>query len=215
MEKLNVSRGGMLHAPTSQRYECLRLMGKKFLIALAMEGKFAGGGLQSLDEDDDMLTSMAKEPVEKNGIGEAADAVWKQLNGGASGACSRRERNLTSQGQNVKFNRWFQEARRCGQTVPLRWRSIRTAFLCLDNGPEGSRSVRRLPRRPRPSRVCCSTRTNDINTRRSPERTRSELSRNPTLDLASNTVGCANPARTQPLALTARDRARSSRLLLY
>jgi hypothetical protein len=47
---------------------------------LAMEGKFAGEGLQTLDEDDDMLTSMAKELVEKNGIGESADAVWKQLN---------------------------------------------------------------------------------------------------------------------------------------
>jgi superfamily II DNA or RNA helicase len=58
----------------------LRLMGKKLLVALAMEGKFAGEGLQNLDEDDDMLTSMAKELVEKNGIGESADAVWKQLN---------------------------------------------------------------------------------------------------------------------------------------
>jgi len=60
--------------------KCLRLMGKKLLVALAMEGKFAGEGLQTLDEDDDMLTSMAKELVEKNGIGESADAVWKQLN---------------------------------------------------------------------------------------------------------------------------------------
>ncbi len=60
--------------------KCLRLMGKKLLVALAMEGKFAGEGLQTLDEDDDMLTSMAKELVEKNGIGETADAVWKQLN---------------------------------------------------------------------------------------------------------------------------------------
>jgi hypothetical protein len=55
-------------------------MGKKLLVALAMEGKFAGEGLQNLDEDDDMLTSMAKELVEKNGIGESADAIWKQLN---------------------------------------------------------------------------------------------------------------------------------------
>jgi superfamily II DNA or RNA helicase len=60
--------------------KCLRLMGKKLLVALAMEGKFAGEGLQTLDEDDDMLTSMAKELVEKNGIGESADNVWKQLN---------------------------------------------------------------------------------------------------------------------------------------
>ena len=34
---------------------CLRLMGKKLLVALTMEGKFAGEGLQSIDEDDDML----------------------------------------------------------------------------------------------------------------------------------------------------------------
>jgi hypothetical protein len=60
--------------------KCLRLMGKKLLVALAMEGKFAGEGLQTLDEDDDMLTSMAKELVEKNGIGEPADLVWKRLN---------------------------------------------------------------------------------------------------------------------------------------
>ena len=59
---------------------CLRLMGRKLLVALAMEGKFAGEGLQSLDEDDDMLTSMAKELVEKNGIGESADSVWKAVN---------------------------------------------------------------------------------------------------------------------------------------
>lgn len=59
---------------------CLRLMGRKLLVALAMEGKFAGEGLQSLDEDDDMLTSMARELVEKNGIGESADSVWKALN---------------------------------------------------------------------------------------------------------------------------------------
>jgi hypothetical protein len=60
--------------------KCLRLMGKKLLVALAMEGKFAGEGLQALDEDDDMLTSMARELVEKNGIGEGADLVWKRLN---------------------------------------------------------------------------------------------------------------------------------------
>lgn len=59
---------------------CLRLMGKKLLVALTMEGKFAGEGLQSIDEDDDMLSAMARELVEKNGIGETADAVWKALN---------------------------------------------------------------------------------------------------------------------------------------
>ncbi len=59
---------------------CLRHMGKKLLVALTMEGKFAGEGLQSLDEDDDMLSAMARELVERNGIGETADAVWRALN---------------------------------------------------------------------------------------------------------------------------------------
>jgi superfamily II DNA or RNA helicase len=58
---------------------CLRLMGKKLLVALTMEGKFAGEGLQTIDEDDDMLSAMARELVEKNGIGENADAIWRAL----------------------------------------------------------------------------------------------------------------------------------------
>ncbi|HEX3106640.1 MAG TPA: hypothetical protein VHQ22_19540, partial [Terriglobales bacterium] len=58
----------------------LRLMGKKLLVALTMEGKFAGEGLQTIDQDDDMLSAMARELVERNGIGESADAVWKSLN---------------------------------------------------------------------------------------------------------------------------------------
>ena len=59
---------------------CLRLMGKKLLVALTMEGKFAGEGLQNIDEDDDMLSAMARELVERSGIGETADAVWRALN---------------------------------------------------------------------------------------------------------------------------------------
>jgi hypothetical protein len=59
---------------------CLRLMGKKLLVALTMEGKFAGEGLQNIDEDDDMLSAMARELVERSGIGETADAIWKALN---------------------------------------------------------------------------------------------------------------------------------------
>jgi hypothetical protein len=55
-------------------------MGKKLLVALTMEGKFAGEGLQNIDEDDDMLSAMARELVERNGIGETADAIWKALN---------------------------------------------------------------------------------------------------------------------------------------
>ena len=54
-------------------------MGKKLLVALTMEGKFAGEGLQTVDEDDDMLAAMARELVEKNWIGDNADAIWRAL----------------------------------------------------------------------------------------------------------------------------------------
>ena len=60
---------------------CLRLMGKKMLVALMMEGKFSGEGLQALDTDEDLLSAMARELVEKAGIGESADAVWRELGG--------------------------------------------------------------------------------------------------------------------------------------
>jgi hypothetical protein len=58
---------------------CLRLMGRKPLVTLAMEGKFSREGLQSLDEDDDMLTAMARELVTENGVGESAAAVWRHI----------------------------------------------------------------------------------------------------------------------------------------
>jgi hypothetical protein len=54
-------------------------MGKKLLVSLAMEGKFASHGLQSLDEDDDMLTAMARELVTQKGVGEKADELWRQI----------------------------------------------------------------------------------------------------------------------------------------
>ena len=58
---------------------CVRLMGKKLLVALAMEGKFVSEGLQAIDGDDEMLTAIARELVENRGIGEAADSVWRRL----------------------------------------------------------------------------------------------------------------------------------------
>jgi SNF2 family DNA or RNA helicase len=45
----------LAYADTMQE-NCLRLMGRKLLVSLAMEGKFANQGLQALDDDDDMLT---------------------------------------------------------------------------------------------------------------------------------------------------------------
>lgn len=58
---------------------CLRLMGKKLLVSLAMEGKLHAEGLQAIDQDDDLLTAMARELVTRQGVGEQAAQVWKAL----------------------------------------------------------------------------------------------------------------------------------------
>jgi hypothetical protein len=36
-------------------------------------------GLQSMDDDDDLLTAMARELVTRQGVGELAAEVWKSL----------------------------------------------------------------------------------------------------------------------------------------
>jgi superfamily II DNA or RNA helicase len=59
--------------------KCLRLMGKKLLVALTLEGKFAGEGLHDIEEDDDMLAALARELVQEDGIGQTADAIWAEL----------------------------------------------------------------------------------------------------------------------------------------
>jgi hypothetical protein len=68
-----------LHYEETMQSACLRLMGKKLLVSLAMEDKFCREGLQSLEEDDDMLTAMARELVTERGIGESANEVWRQI----------------------------------------------------------------------------------------------------------------------------------------
>jgi hypothetical protein len=77
-QRNNVNVKFFYYAGTMQE-TCVRLMGKKLLVSLAMEGKFASDGLQAIDEGDDILMAMARELVTEKGIGESADAVWKQL----------------------------------------------------------------------------------------------------------------------------------------
>ena len=77
-QRKNVNVKFFYYAGTMQE-ACLRLMGKKLLVSLAMEGKFATDGLQAIDEGDDILMAMARELVTQKGIGENADAVWKRL----------------------------------------------------------------------------------------------------------------------------------------
>ena len=74
----NVNVKFFYYAGTMQE-TCVRLMGKKLLVSLAMEGKFATDGLQAIEEGDDILMAMARELVTEKGIGESADLVWKQL----------------------------------------------------------------------------------------------------------------------------------------
>jgi hypothetical protein len=44
-----------------------------------MEGKLQVEGLQAMDEDDDLLTAMARELVTRQGVGERAAEIWKSL----------------------------------------------------------------------------------------------------------------------------------------
>jgi SNF2 family DNA or RNA helicase len=77
-QKQPVRIGFLTYANTAQE-SCLRLMGKKLLVSLALEGKLQGDGLQSMDDDDDLLTAMARELVTRQGVGERAAEVWKSL----------------------------------------------------------------------------------------------------------------------------------------
>jgi hypothetical protein len=48
-------------------------------VSLAMEGRLTCDGLQSMEDDEDVLTAMARELVTRHGVGEAAAAVWASL----------------------------------------------------------------------------------------------------------------------------------------
>jgi superfamily II DNA or RNA helicase len=77
-QKRPVRVGFLTYANTAQE-SCLRLMGKKLLVSLAMEGKLQAEGLQCMDEDDDLLTAMARKLVTRQGVGERAAEVWKTI----------------------------------------------------------------------------------------------------------------------------------------
>ena len=67
-------------------------MGKKLLVALAMEGKFASEGLQAIDGDDDMLTAMARELWRTKGSGNLPIP-----SGEASSSCGPRPQQWSMQ----------------------------------------------------------------------------------------------------------------------
>ena len=49
------------------------------LLPLPMEGKLHAVGLQTMDADDDLLTAMARDLVTRQGVGDDAADVWKNL----------------------------------------------------------------------------------------------------------------------------------------
>jgi hypothetical protein len=54
-------------------------MGKKLLVSMAIEGKFSDSGLQAMDDGADVLTTLARELVMHQGVGQSADDVWRAL----------------------------------------------------------------------------------------------------------------------------------------
>jgi hypothetical protein len=54
-------------------------MGKKLLVSMALEGKFSDSGLQAMDDGADVLTTLARELVMHQGVGQSADEVWRLL----------------------------------------------------------------------------------------------------------------------------------------
>ena len=70
-QKRPIRVGFLTYSETAQE-SCLRLMGKKLMASLPMEGKLHADGLQSMDADDDLLTAMARDLVTRQGVGEAA-----------------------------------------------------------------------------------------------------------------------------------------------
>jgi hypothetical protein len=54
-------------------------MGRKLLVSMALEGKFSDSGLQAMDDGADVLTTLARELVMHQCVGQSADQVWKAL----------------------------------------------------------------------------------------------------------------------------------------
>ncbi len=77
-QKWDVRIKFLLYSGTMQEKQ-VSLMGRKMLVALMLEGKMSGEGLDGYEEDDDMMTSLVRELLDEGRVGESADAVWKSL----------------------------------------------------------------------------------------------------------------------------------------
>lgn len=61
------------HYSETVQERCLRLIPKRLLVSLAMEGRFTTDGLHSLSDGGHILMEMARELVTERGIEETAD----------------------------------------------------------------------------------------------------------------------------------------------
>jgi len=61
--------------------------GKKLLVSLAMEGKFSNEGLQGIEDDDDVLTAMARELVTKGAWGSRRPPFGRLFKSSTLGYC--------------------------------------------------------------------------------------------------------------------------------
>jgi 8-oxo-dGTP pyrophosphatase MutT (NUDIX family) len=84
---------------------CLRLMGKKMLVALMMEGKLSDERLRPLDADEDLMSAMARELVEEaGGRGKCRSNVAQvrtRAGMGAAGVASGSDRGRLESGSTV------------------------------------------------------------------------------------------------------------------
>lgn len=79
-----------LHYEGTVQSSCLRLMAKKMLVSLAMEGKFSGEGLHSFEEDDDILTAMARGLLPSRGSVNRPTPFGVSCRLSKAGSCRRR-----------------------------------------------------------------------------------------------------------------------------
>ena len=87
---------------TLSQVGCLRLMGRKLLVSMALEGKFSESGLQSMDDGADVLTTLARELVMNQGVGRYPPTTFGRRfkhnslrckNGDSNGSRSRSRRH--------------------------------------------------------------------------------------------------------------------------
>lgn len=111
-----------LHYAETMQESCLRLMGKKLLVSLAMEGKFSSEGLQAINDEDDILMAMARELVTEKGIGERADAVWATLQKQQEDILGTRGKEDSEAGQTVAAIQFVEP----GSTQVDQWSALKS-----------------------------------------------------------------------------------------